>query len=415
MRIPDRMLQGSFLSNLTSVKESMNKIQEKIVTRSKVNRPSDNPLANSRIMRLNSQIENLQTYNSNIEKGLSKIENTITSMDNIHNEVQNVLTNLTNAMNPSIGGNITTIGKSVELSLKSIVDQANAEFNGEYLFGGTDFSSEPYSYATDGSGIQRNIEDLSGEHKIRLTNNVFQKINMSGRDLFQPVLNLGGNVDSTGGVGSSQSTTEDVWDADGNKYTATVTYTMTAANTYDMEISVTDSTSAEIYNDTKELLFNATSGELESIDGGDPDDIRIQISANKIDFLLNTDSVLENDSTSVLRSDLNQKADIFNTLFSIKEKLLAGELPTADQVEILKNFDSHVLNKMSEMGNIQNRLTDTQDMLTTQDSELQNLLSSEKDVDVAKAVIEMQNYDYSLQMAYKISAMILPKSLLEFL
>jgi flagellin-like hook-associated protein FlgL len=46
---------------------------------------------------------------------------------------------------------------------------------------------------------------------------------------------------------------------------------------------------------------------------------------------------------------------------------------------------------------------------------LQGLLSSEQDVDMARATVDLQAQDYSLQLSYKIASMILPKSLLDFL
>jgi flagellin-like hook-associated protein FlgL len=70
---------------------------------------------------------------------------------------------------------------------------------------------------------------------------------------------------------------------------------------------------------------------------------------------------------------------------------------------------------MSEAGNIQNRLEDTQNMLQSQDLETRELLSKEKDVDMAAALIQLQNEQYSLELSYKVSSMILPMSLLDYL
>ena len=46
---------------------------------------------------------------------------------------------------------------------------------------------------------------------------------------------------------------------------------------------------------------------------------------------------------------------------------------------------------------------------------LLELVSKEKDVDVAKAIMEMQAEDNTLQMSYKMSAMMLPQSILNYL
>jgi flagellin-like hook-associated protein FlgL len=70
---------------------------------------------------------------------------------------------------------------------------------------------------------------------------------------------------------------------------------------------------------------------------------------------------------------------------------------------------------MSDAGSIYNTLENTKSLLESQRVEIESMLSSEKDLDMAKAIIDMQNYEYLLQVSYKMSAMILPKSLLDFI
>ena len=111
----------------------------------------------------------------------------------------------------------------------------------------------------------------------------------------------------------------------------------------------------------------------------------------------------------------NQKTDIFNTLLTIKENLKLGIKPTAEQQTQLTNFNKHILAKIAEAGNIANQFTDVQDQITQQKMILLELVSKEKDLDVAKAIMEMQAEDSALQMSYKMSAMMLPQSILNYL
>ena len=64
---------------------------------------------------------------------------------------------------------------------------------------------------------------------------------------------------------------------------------------------------------------------------------------------------------------------------------------------------------------MQNQLSNSEEMLSNQKILLQSLESNENEVDVAQAVLNMQNQDYLLQLSYKMSAMILPKSLVDFI
>ncbi|MDP3684738.1 MAG: flagellin, partial [Ignavibacteria bacterium] len=138
-------------------------------------------------------------------------------------------------------------------------------------------------------------------------------------------------------------------------------------------------------------------------------------SDKKIDFQFNMASLSEKSGVSAITLSANQKTDIFNTLLTIKENLKLGIKPTVDQRKTLENFNKHILSKIAEAGNVSNQFTDVSDQITQQKMILMNLVSNEKDVDVAKAIMEMQAEDNSLQMAYKMSAMMLPQSILNYL
>lgn len=107
--------------------------------------------------------------------------------------------------------------------------------------------------------------------------------------------------------------------------------------------------------------------------------------------------------------------DVFNSLISIKNKLAAGEMPAEDDLNSVKNFHTNLLNKLSYAGNISNYLENTNEMLDNRMINLKNLVSIEKDVDIAEAVIELQNQEYMMQVAYKTASSLLPKSLVDYL
>ena len=82
---------------------------------------------------------------------------------------------------------------------------------------------------------------------------------------------------------------------------------------------------------------------------------------------------------------------------------------------MVTDFNQHVLNSLSEAGGIANKLTATHDVLISREIEVATLLSAEKDVDVAKALMDLESTQYALDVGYRISSMILPKSLLDYL
>ena len=275
-------------------KKALHKTQVQLATQSKVNKPSDSPLGSSRIMRLQNQLSRIGTYNDNISNSLSLIDNSISAMEGMQSEIQKVLVDLTNANNATVDDSLDTFANKIDLAITTIMDYANTEFDGIYLFGGTDNSQKPFGYDAAGTAIEGKSSAPDGKQNVRISDNIKQKVNVSGKELF---------IDT----------------------------------------------------------------------------------------------------------------DIFNTLINLRDNLQNGVRPSQAEIDKLNQFNDVVLNKMSEAGNISNRLNDTSEMLINQEMQLSLLLSEEKDVDVAKAVMDLQTQQYNLDLSYKISSAILPKSLLDYL
>jgi flagellin-like hook-associated protein FlgL len=316
----------------------------------------------------------------------------------------------------AIGDNLQTFADSVGASLDILLELANTEFNGQYNFAGTENNSKPFYYDEVNNRVVANSDHLGGDRTVKISSGITQKFNVTGKELFQSVFTQNGNLDSTAAIGSNQTDLSKIYDAEGNEYTLNLTYTKTAENTYELNYSILDSDSNEIENQTvSDLTFNSETGKFQSLDGNRSVKFIFRIRTNKIDFVIDVSSLSESDSASKLNGRLNQKADIFNTLISIREKLLNGEKPSADQVDMVNDFSQYLLDKTSMAGGISNKLQATEDILFNREIETLELLSLEKDVDMERAIIDLQTAQYTLDVSYHISSMILPKSLLDYL
>ena len=298
MRVTDRLLQNSYLYNLNTNKTTMTKTQEQLTTQSKINRPSDSPLGTNRLLRLNNERQDISTYLDNVTNSFANVDATINSMDGIQTRLQSVLVNLTSVNNATIDGDLNSFADQLQVSLDAIVEFANTQFNGKYLFSGTDNSQIPYGKnGTPPPEYIQNTTDVSGEQKVKISANISQKINITGSELF-------GTIDGT---------------------------------------------------------------------------------------------------------------DIFNKLNDIIVNLRTGVKPTSAEVKEMEDFQSKMLNKLSVAGNIKNRLTDTEELLKTQQMNVEALISKERDVDMARAIVDYENQQFNLDLTYRVSSMILPKSLLDYL
>lgn len=291
------MLSRTYLSNLNRSKTQVEKLTTQIATGSKINKPSDSPSGSAKLMRLSNTTKESETYIKNIQEGLASLTETTDGLEMMLNDVESIRTLLTEIKNPVNNQYLDSYADKIDMALDSILNLANKEYNGKYLFGGTDFSNAPFGFDAGGTAIELKVPDVSGEHKIKISNNITQKINITGDELF-------------GAIGAG---------------------------------------------------------------------------------------------------------DIFNTLISIRDDLNAGNLPDPADEQIIENFQGNLLDKISESGIITNRLYDSEELLNNRILALKELMSDETEVDVVEAMVDLEQQDYLLQLAYKTSSMILPKSLLDYI
>lgn len=418
MRITDLMLSNDFVTNFNKSKTKVNDLQIQIATGNKINKPSDSPEVTSRLLGLKNQSQQIDTLNKNIDSGLSYIQNTTTAMESIQGVITNVMVKLSNLGNVAASSNLNNFADQIESSLDEILNFSNLKSNGKYLFGGTDYSSNPFGFSSDNSSVIVKAGDISGKQSIRTSQNTFQKINMTGTEVFGTIVNQIGSIDSSISIGSTVSSQTNVYDTSGVQYTLKVDYKKTALNKYTMSYDITDSSNNSVFTQTpatKSLVFNSSTGYLETVDGQPPKQIRIKADNAKIDFTFDQTSIKEAGGSTSLAFSANQKMNIFNTLLNIKNNLKAGIVPTDEQVKSVADFNNGLLDNIAKTGNSTNQLNNAKDVLNSQKSQIETITSSIQGVDMAKAIMELQAQNYLLQVSYKLAASISTKSLLDYL
>ncbi len=416
MRIPDTFLYSSFLNTYNKSKSSLAQIQYQMSTQSKVNKPSDNPLSSARILGLEGQLTSIDSYKSNISYAKSMVNSSILSMEAMAEQITNIKVKMTEVNSNLSGDDLKVYAESIDASLEVLLELANSDFNGQYNFSGTETGTKPFYYDEVNNKVVTNVKHLGGDRVANIASNITQKYNISGKDLFQSVYSQSGNFDSNAAVGDVIAKSTQVYGADGQEYSLDLSYTKTADNTYKLNYIITDSESNVIENSTvNNIKFNAETGKFDSIDGDKFGEIHVQNSNNKLDFVIDLNKIHESDSPAKLKGSLNQKTDIFNTLISMRDSLANGEKPNETQLQIVNDFHDHLLNINSTAGGIANKLDSSESVLSNREIDFLQLLSDEKDVDMARAILDLQSAQYTLDVSYKISSMLLPQSLLDYL
>jgi flagellar hook-associated protein 3 FlgL len=418
MRITDLMMTNSFLQNLTTTKSKVSDLQTEISLGTTIQKPSDSPNGTVNILGWNNQITQANTIMGNIDSGLAFVNDSTQAMQNIQDQITNVLSSLTQVQNAANSQNLGNFADQIDSSLSLILDSANTQSNGKYVFAGTDLTNAPFGYTADGKSIEVKDSNISGAQNIRISPNVTEQINLSGTDVFGTIVKGGGSIDSTTAVGATVTNQTSVYDAQGNQFTFKANFTKTAANTYNFTYDILDSSNNSVLSSppaAQSMVFDSITGNLQSVNSKPPALIQINVPANNINFSYDPTAVNEKAGASSLTFTANQKTDIFNTLINISNNLKAGIKPTADQMQAITDFNNSLLNNISKSGNIANRLTNSKSLLNNKTLQLQDLISKTDGVDIAKASVDLTSQETLLQMSYQMASKVLPQSLLNYL
>lgn len=418
MRISDLIISNNYLSNTNKIKDRISTLNRQILSGNKIEKPSDSPVGTSRLFRISDQMGQTETYKKNIQNSLSFLDETIFAMESMQTEAMNIVGRLTELQNPINQTNLETYAEMIDNSLKIMLETANSKSDGKYIFGGTDYSDKPFGISSDNQSYQSNT-DTSGKVNVKFSQSVVQSINMPGLDLFGTIVSSKGFFNTADAVGTITNSTAIVYDNLGNEYSLQTNYQKTAANTYQMTYDILDGSGNTVFASppaAKTLEFNALNGNLVSVDGSTSNlSFNVDLPANRIQFTMNLKSLSENSSATSISLSANQPTDIFNTLKQISNDLRNGIVPSNEQIATVENFNSRLTSKQSQVGNTINQITTLQSMLEQQTYNLMELAQNENGVDIAKAVVDLQNQDYLLQVSQKLGSMILPKTLLDYL
>ncbi len=183
MRITEGMLSDRYLKNYNKIAEQKQKLQTQLATNSKINTLSDDLIGALQSIKVEAQIKKTDTYIKNIQTANEFMTSSLDSLDNMTTEIQKIMKIVTSASNPLNVVNYPSMLQSIKDSLNAIVQDTNAKHNDMYLFGGTNYTTMPVTIDINGKAVIT-TEDVSGEVKVQLSQNVTDAINIPGNKIF---------------------------------------------------------------------------------------------------------------------------------------------------------------------------------------------------------------------------------------
>lgn len=163
-RVTTQMTASNLLANINQAMDRVDTTQQELSTGRKINQPSDNPYGTSLALQLNNQLANLDSFSNNVTDGTGWAQAANASLSSVTDSVQRIRELVVQASN----GTLTQADMSADAAeVNQLIDQikqdANTQYNGQYIFSGAATTTAPYqagsndAYAGDTGQVTRQI------------------------------------------------------------------------------------------------------------------------------------------------------------------------------------------------------------------------------------------------------------------
>ena len=187
MRVTSTSIQN-MVGNISSQQSQLYELYNKINSGQKYTNISDNPIDAADIVRLNKQLSEIGAYSRNVQNATTQINAQDEAFSTIVDKLQRINDLAIQAANSASGEDGFKACKAeIEELKKTIVNLANTQYDGKYIFAGTNVTTKPFELADDGTityhGTPAN-NTAGYERYLEISDGVKVELNSSGDSIF---------------------------------------------------------------------------------------------------------------------------------------------------------------------------------------------------------------------------------------
>lgn len=183
IRISSQQIFQSGITRLQDLSGDLQKTSEQVSTGKKVNRPSDDPVAAARILKLNQEVARIEQYQRNAGLAENRLEQEESALSSMTDVLQRVRELTVQAGNATLSAeDRQSIAAELRQRLDQLANQANArDASGEYIFSGFQGETEAFGKNISGHYVYQGDE---GQRKLEIDEGVSVAISDHGKGLF---------------------------------------------------------------------------------------------------------------------------------------------------------------------------------------------------------------------------------------
>ncbi|AHI31158.1 MULTISPECIES: flagellar hook-associated protein FlgL [Marinobacter] len=186
IRISSQQIFSGGINRLQELNSSLNQTQEQISTGKRVNKPSDDPVAAARILKLDQELSRIETYQRNAGLAENRLQQEESALASSVDVIQRIRELTVQAGNGSLSPNDR---KSISSEMKERIGQlaniANTrDASGEYIFSGFQGSTAAFGKDASGSWVYQGDE---GQRVLEIDDGVTVPISDHGKGIYSSV------------------------------------------------------------------------------------------------------------------------------------------------------------------------------------------------------------------------------------
>jgi flagellar hook-associated protein 3 FlgL len=149
VRITTQMTTTGVLANINNVQQQLANTQQQLSTGLSINQPSDNPYGASLAIQLKNDLAGLGNYQSSVTDGTAWASAADTSLTNVMSMLQRAQELTVQASNGDESStDLSSTADEIDQLAEAMKQEANAQYNGQYIFSGTATNTQPYTTST---------------------------------------------------------------------------------------------------------------------------------------------------------------------------------------------------------------------------------------------------------------------------
>jgi len=197
MRVTNNMMTDSLVRYLTTQNEALYERQTVIASQKRINRPSDDPIGTGKVMDYRQSLASIEQYQTNIQTGKTRLEVTEVNLDLVDDLLQ-VIRGIGQTETSQSAESRLLAAEGIKDIFDQVLDVANSELNGNYLFSGYQTKTAPFSrddtLATTFDQFTVTYNGDDGDARFIVAHNTEVTIDADGRPLFQNAAGGGINL-----------------------------------------------------------------------------------------------------------------------------------------------------------------------------------------------------------------------------